>query len=439
MKIVCNICFLVFQDKIQFCKHLKVDHKLKEDQNLLKCPAENCDREYVRFQSLSRHLDTCSFIQRIELNDLNEISENLEANLMLDKETKDIENYSVENLFVQNNPWTRETTTEFHVNEIASNAIHTKNTNDFVYNVDKSLVKFRDFLRKKFARSIDELTLTNTATNAIYKLTEEFVCEIKEFYSKSLEFHNNTPVNEVLDVASDFILDSLKTLDTDYKRNKLIESNPNYVKPESVCIGISWKKTTQDDQTSFNKIRPTYSYVSILSTLKSLFSHEHVRNLYFSYNQNKKHVCTENVYKDFCCSKMYSKNQLYVKYPNSLQLQFFIDSFEVCDPLKPKANKHSQVAIYFAIRNMPPELAYNMVNIHLVALCNVNNLKSSEINYNYLWEKIVHEIKLLETDGISLSNCETLKGKFAQKLHTLLQTEFSYSFKYFIISIGIIL
>lgn len=211
-------------------------------------------------------------------------------------------------------------------------------------------------------------------------------------------------------------MSNLKTLDTDYKRNKLIESNPNHVKPENVCIGVSWKKSVHDNQISFNKIRPTYSYVPVLNTLKSLFSREYVRDLYFSYNAHKKHVCSANLYKDFCCSKMYTMNQLYVKYPNSLQLQIFIDSFEVCDPLKPKANKHSQIAIYFAIRNMPPELAYNMENIHLVALCNANHLKALEIDYNYLWEKIVEEIRILETDGILLSNGDTLRGKFSRKV-----------------------
>lgn len=216
----------------------------------------------------------------------------------------------------------------------------------------------------------------------------------------------------MLNVASDFVLDSLKTLDSDYKRNKLIESNPNHVKSEEVCIGVCWKKSVKDNQTNFNLVRPTYSYVSILSTLKSLFSRDYMRNLYFSYNQHEKHVCSENVYKDFCCSEMYKINRLYVNYPNSLQLQIFIDSYEVCDPLKPNANKHSQIAIYFAIRNMPPHLAYNMENIHLVTLCNVNNIKSSEINYNYLWEKIVQEIRQLETDGILLSDGETLRGKF---------------------------
>lgn len=425
MKIVCNICSVVFKDKITFCKHLKDDHKLKEDQNLLKCPARNCDREYVRFSSLSRHLDECLFMQtnQSELNDLNIISENLTDTLILDNEKERIENNSVEKTFNQNNPWVREPTTEFHVNEIVPHVVHSENKSNFVYNVDKSVVEFRDFLQKKFANSIDELKLTNTATNAIYKLTEELVCEMKKFHSKSLETHSNTSASEVLDVVTDFVLNNLKTLDTDYKRNKQMESNPNHVKPQDVCIGVSWKKSIQDDQIVFNKIRPTYSYVPVVESLKSMMSREHVRNLYFSYNQREKHVCSANVYKEFCCSKMYAKNQLYAEHPDSLQLQFFIDSFEVCDPLKPKANKHSQIAIYFAIRNMPHELAYNMENIHLVALCNSNHLKSSEINYNYLWERIVQEIQLLEVEGILLSNGNRLRGKLHLNLCNLCANE----------------
>lgn len=336
MQIVCNVCSFVFHGKITFFKHLRDDHKLKEDQDILKCPAKNCDREYTRFSSLSRHLNVCSFIQtnQCELDDLSAISENLTDNLIVDEVKENIGNYSAENTIFQNNPWAREPTTEFHVDEIASNAMPNENTNDFVYNVDKSVVEFRDFLKKKLAKTIDELALTNTATNAIYKLIENLVREMNFFYSKCLETHSNTAASEVLDVASDFVLDNIKTLDTDYKRNKLIESNPNHVKPQDVCIGVSWKKSIRDDQIVFNKIRPTYSHVSILSTLKSLFSHEHVRNLYISYNQREKHMCSANGYKDFCCSKMYATSRLYAEHPDSLQLQFFIDGFETCDPLK---------------------------------------------------------------------------------------------------------
>lgn len=46
-----------------------------------------------------------------------------------DKENENIDNYSTENTFVQNNPWTEETTTEFYVNEITSNVVHKENSN----------------------------------------------------------------------------------------------------------------------------------------------------------------------------------------------------------------------------------------------------------------------------------------------------------------------
>lgn len=139
-----------------------------------------------------------------------------------------------------------------------------------------------------------------------------------------------------------------------------------------------------------------------------------MKEIYFSYNDEKKHSCQQNIYEDFCCSAMFKRNKLFVEHPNSLQLQIFIDSFEVCDPLKTKANKHTQIGIYFAIRNMPPELAYNQENIHLIALCNVNNLKPSHVDYNDLWERIVQEIRVLETSGITLDNGDILRGSLQE-------------------------
>lgn len=149
----------------------------------------------------------------------------------------------------------------------------------------------------------------------------------------------------------------------------------------------------------------------MIDTLTSLFAQDFVKETYFYYNNETKHRCRETVFKDFCCSGMYKNSQFFAENPNAIQLQLFVDGFEVCDPLKSKANKHSQIATYFTIRNMPQELAYNLENIHLVSMCNANYLKPAHVNYNDLWEKVVPEIRALETIGIVLTNGDRLKGE----------------------------
>lgn len=146
----------------------------------------------------------------------------------------------------------------------------------------------------------------------------------------------------------------------------------------------------------------------ITETLKSLFRQKHFKKLYCDFNTisgGNKHECIPGNYKDFCCGEV-----LFENHPDSLQIQIFTDGFEMCDPLKSKTNLHSQVVFYFTIRNLPQELAFNSSNIHLVVLCNANDLKTPQTDYNNIWKLIVDDISPLETTGIDIGEGLKLKG-----------------------------
>lgn len=87
--------------------------------------------------------------------------------------------------------------------------------------------------------------------------------------------------------------------------------------------------------------------------MKSLFARPYFRETYINYNsdtpKSTKHTCSAGKYLDYCCGSIHKENKLFKKYPNSLQLQLFVDGFEPCDGLKPKAGLHGQIAIYCAI------------------------------------------------------------------------------------------
>lgn len=65
------------------------------------------------------------------------------------------------------------------------------------------------------------------------------------------------------------------------------------------------------------------------------------------------------------------------------------------------------MAIYFAIRNLPHEHAYNLNNIHLVALAHANDLKNKHTDYNNLWDEIVKNVTKTEQTGVVIDNNTT--------------------------------
>lgn len=149
-------------------------------------------------------------------------------------------------------------------------------------------------------------------------------------------------------------------------------------------------------------VQSPFQYVSIIGTIRSLFLREDFQRAFRNNVSNSNHTCIEGEYSSFCCGSAFKKNDLFQQYPKSLQLQIATDEFEVCNPLGSKATLHKCCAIYFVIRNMPK--LSNLKNIYLICLCNGNDLKTKQTDFNDLWRVIVREIKYLEVFGINVND-----------------------------------
>lgn len=138
----------------------------------------------------------------------------------------------------------------------------------------------------------------------------------------------------------------------------------------------------------------------------SLFKNDCFNKSYFDFNENCKHTCSDDVYEDFCCGSIYKQNDIFE--PTTIQLQLGIDEFEPCNALKTKAGLHKMYAVYFQINNIDPMIKSKLGNIHLVALAKSTDLKAGDADK--IANKIVEELKLLETEGITIKSGRNLKA-----------------------------
>jgi hypothetical protein len=189
------------------------------------------------------------------------------------------------------------------------------------------------------------------------------------------------------------------------------ENQNHFVKPEEKLIGTHWNMCRLKDSNRFvpEHVQSTFQYVPITNTIKSLFSDSDFRDQYFNYNRTK-HNCVDGAYNDYCCGRIFKQNALFQDFPNSLQIQIFLDGFEVTHPLKSSTNIHAQIGFYFTILNLQHKHAYNLNNVHLVALINANDLKKKETDYNSVWDIIVKDLSILETIGIDVNENTNIKG-----------------------------
>lgn len=404
----CFLCESIFSEIRIAIQHLRNAHNIKEKVSVIKCIAGNvaCIKTFQTWSGLKKHVEKC--IKDVRENSVEE-SVNSSASVdecvsFCPEEQADvIESCSIIPLVYENSDC-----------DFSASNDNSDNNEGITPDLHTRIIEHVE----SFTRKIAELETTEKVKNGFYNLVEDLLAESHAFKCNLIKQTTGADENilEVLEVAHDTVLNEILKHNTVYKRNKICEKNELYVKPEERAIGTHWATRRDSDMKQIYPlhVQSIFQYVPITKTLQSLFSREDFKKLYFEYNNAStgiKHTCTEGNFKDFCCGDIYKNNDLFRNYPESIQIQLFTDGFEMCNALKSKANLHSQVSFYFAIRNLPHEFAYNLNNIHLVALCNANDLKSEQVDYNNIWKTIVEDLSNLENTGIEIGAVR-LRGKF---------------------------
>lgn len=86
-----------------------------------------------------------------------------------------------------------------------------------------------------------------------------------------------------------------------------------------------------------------------------------------------------------------------------------MDDFEICCPVKSKANIHKICGVYFQIRNLPLSISAKIDNIFLIALATSSDLKDNE-GLNDLNELVVEELAKLENIGFKSTDGKAWKA-----------------------------
>lgn len=107
---------------------------------------------------------------------------------------------------------------------------------------------------------------------------------------------------------------------------------------------------------------------------------------------------------------MYKSTPFYKDNPTALQFQLSTDGYEQSNPLGSEATIHNMTPIYLAIKNIPPEFYSKLSNIYLVSLCRTDDIKTEDVDFNYLWELIVEELCDIEQHGIQIDERTNIKG-----------------------------
>lgn len=271
---------------------------------------------------------------------------------------------------------------------------------------ESQLMSFLESLQSRFCG----LKMNQNQKNDVYQLCLDLVQHVNKFNHYLITSNNQLNPLQCLELSTLVVENKLSECATSYKRQKKLQSNDLYVAPKEISLGVRWNVLRENIATAMipRLIPCKAQVVSITDTVISLFKREDFRSVYFEYNRPTENDST-TVYANFRSGSVFESNELFSKYPNSVQIQVTTDDFEMGNGLGSKATLHKLTPIYFALKNIPDEFASQLNTVHVAALCHADDLKTKYTDFNDIWLHIVKDIKLLEK-GVDIGDGTIIHG-----------------------------
>lgn len=254
---------------------------------------------------------------------------------------------------------------------------------------DNSNVTYNDFnllLEKLLLMLKAKYFVPEEATEIIFEYIANLLTVHKDFiYNNILKICAKQNINNPAEFKCVFPEINFNNYTSSYRRLHFLKSKFEYVQPTKVILG---------NDSLGNEM--FYYYVPVLETLKNCFQNKYFKNEFFNRNISDSYL---NVYDDYTDGTVYKSNLFFNSVSRKLEIILYIDGF---DPSNSGKGKHKLTAVYMAVGNLHPFYRTKQANIHLVLLCLDKYIKI--VGINKIFEKCIHDLKILETDGIEVTN-----------------------------------
>ncbi|CAM4647907.1 unnamed protein product [Leuciscus chuanchicus] len=140
-----------------------------------------------------------------------------------------------------------------------------------------------------------------------------------------------------------------------------------------------------------------FQYIPLKALLRKI---AHNEDVWAMLNQEKtpKH---QDVMEDYTDGDQFKSCEL--SSLSNVRLHFYIDEFEIVNPLGSKRGKHKLTAVYFKLGNIDKKYTSKLENIYLSSLIRHRYIEEDLTNYNNLFQPLIEEVTSLETEGVTLS------------------------------------
>lgn len=261
--------------------------------------------------------------------------------------------------------------------------MHLKNLN-IMWAQPSELEKFFIDLKTKHHLSEKSLKfITQKFKNIENDRNTQLLREIRKYLEENKISNHIKNIESI--VENNSVQKYLNQVNSKYKLEKLIKNKYVFIEPVKIDLGVN----------NCHK-KCHFHYVPILKTIRSLLLDEQFFHYFLANKQSM-----PDTYFDYNDGSVYKSNSLFQN-SRAIELIFFQDAFELCNPIGSSKKKHKLIGVYMIIGNIDQKFRSAISNVQLVALCKEADAK--EFGFEKILRPIVEDVKELEISGIEVKN-----------------------------------
>lgn len=344
----------------KLCRHLEISHQ-HEPHFVITCGINECPRQYNKVSSYRKHLTRkhSNVWREVELQNVDEIDEGEQEGPV---EADD--DFDIYALFESDNDDNEDQPGE-------------------IFSLSRNLALLSLKLREKH---VTPAVVTEEVTDTIKNMLVTFVQECAEIPEL-----NNMTEEEKCTAQLQLITNACAQVSSEHMLQKYCCTHFQMVEPNPVDLG--------------NGANHMMQYVPILKTIKLVLSNDDIM-AHILQRERHNHRSDTDIMCDYCDGNLY-KQHPFLSQPSAgvlkLRLHFYIDEFEVANPLGPKRVKHKQSACYFMIGNIHPKYRSKLENIYLCILVNYKWIQDKVYTYNDVFRQLVEDLNHFENEGFNIT------------------------------------
>ena len=356
---VCDKCGTKKTTFYKYTKHLKLYHEF-EANCIVICKFDNCKMAYKSIRLLVRH------VNKKHLSSVKVMENNANSNDGDGESDMEIDNNLTMNV-------------EGDLNTLNED----EHTVDLETIVLKKAEEFKLYVAKCALSLKERHILSATVQQNILGEMKFLLEQTLEFYQMLFtHFCNEIQVPLPTDGVYKCLFDDTSVfckvfdeLDSENKLFNFISEKFNYIKPT--------ERILHRNPTGRNAV---YQYVPIQPVLETYLKNKSIRCEMQLDGPAKNFDSDGIVYKSFTDGSAFINHPFFSIYNNALRLHFYIDEFEVCNPLGAKRGKYKTIGVYYIIGNVHPKHLSQVKFINLSILTLYRNVTEFDDNYETLFD-----------------------------------------------------